>query len=64
MTNAALIIFYERGCAGGSTWLEGSGEQQAAPSAQRRGLRGKVSSGTSLGRQCFDLHTAITPASK
>lgn len=67
MTNAALIIFYERGCAGGSARLEGrggGGEQQAAPSAQRRGLCGKVSPGTSLSRRAFDLHTAITPASK
>lgn len=30
MTNAALIIFYERGCAGGSAWLEGRGERWAA----------------------------------
>lgn len=66
MTNTALIIFYERGCAGGSQgWRgEGSGDQQAAPSAQRRGLCGKVSSGTSLGQRAFDLRTAITPASK
>lgn len=42
----------------------GSSEQQAAPSAQKRELRGKVSSGTSLGRQSFDLHTAIMLASK
>lgn len=67
MTNAALIIFYERGCAGGSAWLEGREErceQQAAPAPQRRGPRGKGSSGTSLGQPAFDLHTAITPTSK